>query len=256
MPRCAWRISSPVLIRRKRRELVEKAGAQEGRTARPSRPAGVTCAARLLRNVVREYPDSEAGKSRRPESHADTITEAAGQRIRMTRGFLYENPAVAAVRHGLGIRLGISGRGSRQRRTPSGRRDLPGRKPRRVCLRGCSAVTKTLAPVPIRRKVSRANASVQCGRRARRNFAFHNARMDEGASRWAGCPARHFLRTGSARTHPDTTDLTAQRPVDLCLPEPSRALRHGTRPRFHPPLRPGSSGFRRRPVARRLSALA
>jgi len=56
----------------------------------------------VLRSIVMEYPDSEAGHHAGMEARNQVI-EASAQRIRMTRGFLEENPKIAGL-EGIGLR--------------------------------------------------------------------------------------------------------------------------------------------------------
>ena len=159
----------------KRRELVEKAGQQAVRSAQSARRRDLRGS--LLRNVVREYPDSEAGRAAGLIAR-NTVTEAAGQRIRMTRSFLYENPAVAGS-EGLGIRSEFLDE------------DLDNGElhPEGVTFLGGNLVEfafvdasgdEDAAPVPIRRRIS--NERLGQSVAVLEETAFHNARMDEGAS--------------------------------------------------------------------------
>jgi hypothetical protein len=82
-----------------RAELTERAGRQA--LAAAERAPREDVRASILVGVVREYPDSDAGRQAgmRVRSQAENATP---QRIRMTRGFLEENPRVAGP-FGLGL---------------------------------------------------------------------------------------------------------------------------------------------------------
>jgi hypothetical protein len=83
-----------------RQELVEKTASQmikrAGKIDRRDQRGSV------LHTVARDYPDSEAGHTAGEQARRDVETDSP-QRIRMTRGFLKENPAVAG-QSGLGVR--------------------------------------------------------------------------------------------------------------------------------------------------------
>lgn len=84
----------------KRLELVEKTGGQTLTAAGKIRRRDLRST--LLRNLARDYPDSEAGAAAGTMARTE-VEEGFPQSIRMTRGFLYENPAVAGP-YGLGLR--------------------------------------------------------------------------------------------------------------------------------------------------------
>lgn len=83
----------------RRAELAEEAAAQQLDRAVDARRRDTR--AQLLRGVVREFPDSEAGKQAGLRAR-DEREKGTPQRIRMTRGFLAENPRIAGPL-GLGI---------------------------------------------------------------------------------------------------------------------------------------------------------
>jgi hypothetical protein len=83
-----------------RTQLVEKVGGRQVELA--SRTPRRDVRASILREVVREYPDAVAGREAGYLARAE-VEEASAQRIRMTRGFLVENPRIAGS-SGLGIR--------------------------------------------------------------------------------------------------------------------------------------------------------
>jgi hypothetical protein len=89
----------PDVERAERAELVERAARQQ--LAAADRAARRDLRGSILQGVVREYPDSDAGRDagRRARSELET---ASAQRIRVTRGFLEENPRVAGS-GGLGL---------------------------------------------------------------------------------------------------------------------------------------------------------
>ena len=180
----------------KRQELVEKAGAQEVRTAQSTRRRDMRGS--LLRSIVREYPDSEAGKVAGGMAR-DNVTEAVAQRIRMTRGFLYENPEVGGPQ-GLGIRPEFL-----DEDLGNGELHTEG-----VSFLGGNLVEFSFVdtngdeeapPVPIRRKVS----SERLGNAVAilEETSFHNSRMDSGASVGADALRDTFFeraRLGLTRT--------------------------------------------------------
>jgi len=84
-----------------RSELVERAA--ERRMAVADRLDRRDQRGTVLRSVVREFPDSEAGHRAGLRVRRE-LEEAAPQHIRMTRGFLEENPGVAGP-EGLGLRM-------------------------------------------------------------------------------------------------------------------------------------------------------
>ncbi len=84
----------------KRTKLVEKAAQQQIETANRSTRRDRKGSA--LRHAAREFPDSEAGHRAGIAAREQRI-DATPQNIRMTRGFLIENPQVSGS-HALGIR--------------------------------------------------------------------------------------------------------------------------------------------------------
>ena len=95
--------SQPDFDRDKRQELVEKTAGQL--VARAGKIQRRDQRGMLLRSAARDYPDSEAGHTAGETARLDAEF-GSGQRIRMTRGFLRENPAVAG-RGGLGVRAAL-----------------------------------------------------------------------------------------------------------------------------------------------------
>ena len=101
-PHAALRIADfiPEIDPARREALLERAAEKQLETVeRVDRPDHVQA---VLRNVVRAYPDSQAGRSAglRAREHA---LETRAQQIRLTRGFLGENPTLTGPR-GLGLR--------------------------------------------------------------------------------------------------------------------------------------------------------
>jgi hypothetical protein len=86
-----------------RQDLVEKAAGQmiklAGKIDRRDQRGSI------LHSVARDYPDSEAGHSAGEKARREVEADSP-QRIRMTRGFLQENPGVAGA-SGLGVRAGL-----------------------------------------------------------------------------------------------------------------------------------------------------
>jgi hypothetical protein len=83
----------------KLRELRESAAEQAGKFARSEERRGVRNA--MYRRVAQEYPDTAAGQ-RAGEAAREEILNATPQQIRISRGFLLENPEFAGPR-GLGL---------------------------------------------------------------------------------------------------------------------------------------------------------
>jgi hypothetical protein len=84
----------------KRLELVEKSANRRLELADTTPRRDVR--ASILRELVREYPDAESGREAGYQARSE-IENVSLQRIRMTRGFLEENPRIAGPR-GLGVR--------------------------------------------------------------------------------------------------------------------------------------------------------
>jgi len=83
----------------RRSELAETAAAQQLDRAVDARRRDTR--AHLLRSVVREFPESEAGRQAGMRAR-DEAEKATPQRIQLTRGFLSENPRIAGPL-GLGL---------------------------------------------------------------------------------------------------------------------------------------------------------
>ena len=90
----------PYFDHKKRSELVEKAAEQRIEFAQKSTRRDLRSS--TLRATAREFPDAEAGKRAGLEER-EHREQATAQSIRMTRGFLIENPQIAGPR-ALGIR--------------------------------------------------------------------------------------------------------------------------------------------------------
>jgi len=82
-----------------RAELVEQAARQ--RLAAADRTVRRDLRGSILQGVVLEYPDSDAGRDAGRRARSE-VEMASSQRIRVTRGFLEENPRVAGL-GGLGL---------------------------------------------------------------------------------------------------------------------------------------------------------
>lgn len=82
-----------------RADLVEKTAAE--RTQLVDRAEQFGTRASILRDVAREFPDSEGGRAAGMQARAER-DDASPQFIRITRGFLIENPEVAG-RDGVGL---------------------------------------------------------------------------------------------------------------------------------------------------------
>ncbi|MEE8581441.1 MAG: hypothetical protein V3T33_07615 [Myxococcota bacterium] len=107
-----------------RKELVEKAASLGLEAADRARRRDVRGS--ILRDVVREFPESEAGRQAGELARAEVIS-ASAQRIRMTRGFLEENRAVVGP-EGLGLRAALlDGRARNGELHPQGITFLGGR---------------------------------------------------------------------------------------------------------------------------------
>jgi hypothetical protein len=83
--------------------LAEQAAAQQLNSANKARRRDMRGS--VLRNVAREYPDSEAGHAAGSQAREEA-TGATAQHIRMTREFLWENPRIAGP-EGLGLRAAL-----------------------------------------------------------------------------------------------------------------------------------------------------
>jgi hypothetical protein len=84
----------------KRQELVENAGGMRLKNAGKLRRRDQRSL--ILRNLARDYPDSNAGQLAGNLARTE-VEEANAQTIRMSREFLYENPAISGP-NGLGLR--------------------------------------------------------------------------------------------------------------------------------------------------------
>ena len=84
----------------KRSEIVETMGRERLKAAGKIRRRDTR--SHVLRNFARDFPDSDAGASAGNLARTE-VEEASPQTIRMTRGFLYENPEIAGP-NGLGLR--------------------------------------------------------------------------------------------------------------------------------------------------------
>jgi hypothetical protein len=82
-----------------RLELVEKTA--DGRLAQVDRLARRDDRTSVLSGVAREFPDSEGGREAGMRARAE-VSDASAQRIRITKGFMLENPSVAGP-DGLGL---------------------------------------------------------------------------------------------------------------------------------------------------------
>ena len=105
-------------------ELEQRAAQQMLETARKQKRMDLRLA--MLGQIAEDHPDTEAGREAGRLAHEE-LTRATVQSIRISRGFLLENPAVAGP-HGLGLRPGLlDGRAENGELHPDGVRLVGGR---------------------------------------------------------------------------------------------------------------------------------